>query len=917
MIFIFLLIFSLALAVFLGWLFKRQAHGVFITTVRPFLSPVNNGETKTSHSAHGEVTGGRGDSAACGSDAKVESQGGSELSEGKGDTEKKICGLVPPHEEELDAAVAGGVRVVASASSSPDELSCNVKNNGQSKDERDESENKRVAEGEDKVRSARTLSAAPTTQGAAPSPSSPRHPSSDSDRQTGWEGAQDVSASATDCLQGEATREQRHKSDVFPSPALSPLPLSPREGPAMSLLQDEEIARLTPAEEAFLRDQDRRVRGSFKYDYPTGTVPPPSASGSPASASVPSSAPPAAATLSSDLWQSDPSSSSPVCGSAGQAVEASSEATEASEAQPGGSGETQEERGPEPSPSAQDAREDKAASSSPMPMHAEASPLDAEPLTHHPDVQQADTDKEERGAAAAAAQVHAKPEEQQAVVEARVAEEDAPSPFPMERPKEEESRVEFPRERSDLASEYVRGEALADKIRGVAEEAGNSASSASVEGGKDDEAQQTQANGEEDRGEAAKIAHEDDVQAVGTVKVEEDEPEKAEAAPDTWDGEEGDDEREEEDEDSQPKVEDLGEVVPEEEKPDSPRVEEFQEEKEEESMEGKTAAELKELGNRKFREGKYPEALDVYTEALDRLDDEEDDWLDEFDAIMQAKEDELEAAENVRYERSRSRGQRANGEKTDAGKELFEDARETAEEDRAPRDADAEAVPAAAEESEAAKAKDGEPKDKGEDMGRDEGEKKQDDEKQDGEAKKRGDAEEEEEHLLTEREFILFKEEKEREREAKAKEFNELRAVLLSNRAACHLHGKCYEAVIGDCTEAIQCHPSYAKAYLRRFTAHEALTKWHDAVADINKALELDPSLEPRYRGDQARVKKKSEEQFEKEKEEMLGKLKDFGNFVLGKVGLSLDNFKVEQNPDTGSYNISFQQNAQPATAGQ
>jgi len=55
-------------------------------------------------------------------------------------------------------------------------------------------------------------------------------------------------------------------------------------------------------------------------------------------------------------------------------------------------------------------------------------------------------------------------------------------------------------------------------------------------------------------------------------------------------------------------------------------------------------------------------------------------------------------------------------------------------------------------------------------------------------------------------------------------------------------------------------------------------------------------------------VEQKSKELFEKEKDEMVGKLKDFGNFLLGKVGLSLDNFKVDQNPDTGSYNISFDQ---------
>ena len=39
----------------------------------------------------------------------------------------------------------------------------------------------------------------------------------------------------------------------------------------------------------------------------------------------------------------------------------------------------------------------------------------------------------------------------------------------------------------------------------------------------------------------------------------------------------------------------------------------------------------------------------------------------------------------------------------------------------------------------------------------------------------------------------------------------------------------------------------------------------------------------------------------------MLGKLKDLGNSVLGRFGMSLDNFKAEKDPNTGSYNISFQ----------
>ena len=46
----------------------------------------------------------------------------------------------------------------------------------------------------------------------------------------------------------------------------------------------------------------------------------------------------------------------------------------------------------------------------------------------------------------------------------------------------------------------------------------------------------------------------------------------------------------------------------------------------------------------------------------------------------------------------------------------------------------------------------------------------------------------------------------------------------------------------------------------------------------------------------------------EAQKEEMMGKLKDLGNTVLGKFGLSLDNFKADKDPNTGSYNISFSQ---------
>jgi hypothetical protein len=37
------------------------------------------------------------------------------------------------------------------------------------------------------------------------------------------------------------------------------------------------------------------------------------------------------------------------------------------------------------------------------------------------------------------------------------------------------------------------------------------------------------------------------------------------------------------------------------------------------------------------------------------------------------------------------------------------------------------------------------------------------------------------------------------------------------------------------------------------------------------------------------------------------GKLKELGNSVLGRFGMSVDNFKAVKDPNTGSYSISFQ----------
>jgi len=137
--------------------------------------------------------------------------------------------------------------------------------------------------------------------------------------------------------------------------------------------------------------------------------------------------------------------------------------------------------------------------------------------------------------------------------------------------------------------------------------------------------------------------------------------------------------------------------------------------------------------------------------------------------------------------------------------------------------------------------------------------------------------------------------------------FKANKAIFLNNRAACLLHLDRTEDALDDCSDAIELDPRYIKAYMRRAKIYEEMDQLDDALTDLNKVVEIDPSFRTGVL-EQKRVDAAVKEKNEKLKEEMMGKLKDLGNTVLGKFGLSLDNFKAVQDPSTGSYSISFQQ---------
>ncbi|KAJ6759247.1 TETRATRICOPEPTIDE REPEAT PROTEIN 1 [Salix koriyanagi] len=134
----------------------------------------------------------------------------------------------------------------------------------------------------------------------------------------------------------------------------------------------------------------------------------------------------------------------------------------------------------------------------------------------------------------------------------------------------------------------------------------------------------------------------------------------------------------------------------------------------------------------------------------------------------------------------------------------------------------------------------------------------------------------------------------------------ELRSICHSNRGVCFLKLGKFEDTIKECSKALALNPSYMKALVRRGEAHEKLENFEEAIADLKKILELDPSNDQAKRTIR-RLEPLAAAKREKMKEEMIGKLKDMGNSLLGRFGMSIDNFKAVQDPNTGSYSVSFQ----------
>lgn len=99
---------------------------------------------------------------------------------------------------------------------------------------------------------------------------------------------------------------------------------------------------------------------------------------------------------------------------------------------------------------------------------------------------------------------------------------------------------------------------------------------------------------------------------------------------------------------------------------------------------------------------------------------------------------------------------------------------------------------------------------------------------------------------------------------------------------------------------------SFAFSY-RRAALYEETDKLDECMADYTKIVELEPN-HVEAKTHIIRLQPIIAERNERLKDEMMGKLKDLGNMILKPFGLSTSNFQLQQDPNTGSYSVNFNQ---------
>ena len=145
-------------------------------------------------------------------------------------------------------------------------------------------------------------------------------------------------------------------------------------------------------------------------------------------------------------------------------------------------------------------------------------------------------------------------------------------------------------------------------------------------------------------------------------------------------------------------------------------------------------------------------------------------------------------------------------------------------------------------------------------------------------------------------------------KDAKRADLKQQCCILNCNKGICFNKLFEFDKALDSFKEALKYNKDYSKALCNKMLLLNKKEEYLEAYEDFKRLKTLDYNLWENYRNMENELAYKAEIQKKKMTDEMLGKLKDVGNTILGKFGLSLNNFQMTPNGQ-GGYSIQYNNN--------
>ena len=142
-------------------------------------------------------------------------------------------------------------------------------------------------------------------------------------------------------------------------------------------------------------------------------------------------------------------------------------------------------------------------------------------------------------------------------------------------------------------------------------------------------------------------------------------------------------------------------------------------------------------------------------------------------------------------------------------------------------------------------------------------------------------------------------------KDAKRAKLNEQLVILYCNQGICFNKLNDKDKALESFSSALKLNDKYAKALANRMLLYNAKGDYIEAYDDFKRLKEIDQKLFSNYAHMEGELCTKAEVKKKEMTDEMLGKLKEMGNSILGNFGISLDNFKMIPNGQ-GGYSIQY-----------